>query len=144
MDKEIGAKGMPERTGSCGCGNLTVTTRGEPSEVHACSCLNCQRESGSAFSYCAVFPDAAVSIAGERRVWRRYVDSGRWLETEFCPACGVTVIFRSEHSPGTIGVAVGCYADPHFAKPERLVWASRRHHWLQFPDSIEFVETEPD
>ncbi len=137
------AKAARERKARCGCRNLTVTTSGEPSEVHACSCLNCQRESGSAFSYGAMYPQAAVSIAGERRVWRRYVDSGRWLETEFCPACGVTVISRSEHSPGTIGVAVGCYADPDFARPERLVWASRRHHWLLFPESIALVETEP-
>ena len=130
-----------ERTARCGCGNLTVTTSAEPLEVYACSCLNCQRKSGSAFSYCAVFPEAAVSIAGERTVWRRHVDSGRWLESEFCPTCGVAVLSRSEHSPGTIGIAVGCYADPDFAKPESLVWAHRRHRWLELPEGSELVET---
>ncbi len=133
-----------ERTARCGCGNLTVTTSGEPSEVHACSCLNCQRESGSAFTYGAIYPEAAVSIAGERRVWRRNVDSGRWIETEFCPTCGATVLARMEYSPGTLSVPVGCFADPDFAKPEGLYWASRRHHWLQFPEDIESVETQPD
>ena len=137
-------KGAPERTASCGCGNLTVTTRGEPSEVYACSCLNCQRESGSAFTYAAIYPEAAVSIAGERRVWRRHVDSGRWVESEFCPTCGVTVFYRAELFPESIGVSVGCFADPDFAKPEGLIWASRRHHWLRFPDDIEVVETQPD
>ncbi len=133
-----------ERTASCGCGNLTVTTSGEPSEVYACSCLNCQRVSGSAFTYSASYPESAVSIAGERRVWRHHADSGRWIETEFCPTCGVTVFYRAESSPETIGVAVGCFADPDFAKPEGLYWASRRHHWLQFPEDIESVETQPD
>jgi hypothetical protein len=137
-------KGTRERTASCGCGNLTVTTRGEHCEVHACSCLSCQRESGSAFTYCAHYPKAAVSIAGERRVWRRHVDSGRWMETGFCPTCGGAVFSRSEISPETIGVAVGCYADPDFAKPERVYWNSRRHHWLQFPEGTELLETEPD
>ncbi len=137
-------KGTRERTASCGCGNLTVTTSVEHSEVHACSCLSCQRESGSAFSYCAHYPKAAVSIAGERRVWRRHADSGRWMETGFCPTCGVAVFSRSEVSPGTIGVAVGCYADPDFAKPERVYWSSRRHHWLLFPEGTELLETEPD
>ncbi len=113
-------KGTRKRTASCGCGNLTVTTSGEPSEVYACSCLSCQRESGSAFTYGAIYPESAVSIAGERRVWRRHVDSGRWAENEFCPTCGVTVFARTEISPETIGVAVGCYADPDFAKPERV------------------------
>jgi hypothetical protein len=137
-------KGTGERTASCGCGNLVVTTTGAPSTVYACSCLNCQRESGGAFSYCAVYPEMAVSIAGERRVWRRDGDSGRWVENEFCPTCGVTVYFRMEVWPGIIGVSVGCFADPDFAHPERLYWASRRHRWLVFPEGTELMETQPD
>ncbi len=137
-------KGTRERTASCGCGNLTITTSGEPFAIIACSCLNCQRQSGSAFSYFAFYPEAAVSIAGERRVWRWHAESGRWLENEFCPTCGVSVFGRAEFSPKTIGVAVGCFADPNFAKPEGLYWASRRHHWLQFPEDIELVESQTD
>ncbi len=137
-------KGTRKRTASCGCGNLTVTTSGEPSEVYACSCLNCQRESGSAFSYGAIYPETAVSIAGERRVWRRHGDSGRWVETEFCPTCGVTVCYRMESSPEVIGVSAGCFTDPDFAKPEKLYWAARRHRWLEFPEGIELVEIQPD
>ncbi len=137
-------KGTRKRTASCGCGNLTVTTSGEPSEVYACSCLNCQRESGSAFSYGAIYPETAVSIAGERRVWRRHGDSGRWVETEFCPTCGVTVCYRLEISPEVIGVSAGCFTDPDFAKPEKLYWAARRHRWLEFPEGIELVEIQPD
>ena len=133
-----------ERTARCGCGNLTVATSGEPSEVYACSCLNCQRESGGAFTYGALYPEAAVLIAGDRNVWRRQADSGRWVETEFCPTCGVTVCYRMESSPDVIGVSVGCFADPDFAKPEKLYWADRRHCWLEFPEGIELVETQTE
>ncbi len=132
------------RTAKCGCGNLTATTSAEPLEVFACSCLNCQRESGGAFSYGAVYPEAAVLIAGERKVWRRSVDSGRWIETEFCPTCGVTVCFRMEAWPEVTGVPAGCFADPEFTKPEKLYWAQRRHSWLDFPDGIELFETQSD
>ena len=58
---------VPERAARCACGNLMVTARGEPLEVYLCSCTDCQRGSGSAFSYAAIFPESAVSIAGERR-----------------------------------------------------------------------------
>ncbi len=133
-----------ERTARCGCGNLTVTTSAEPLEVYACSCLNCQRESGGAFSYGAVSPEAAVLIAGERKAWRRKVDSGRWIETEFCPTCGVSVCGRMEGWPEVISVPAGCFADPEFAKPEKLYWAQRRHRWLEFPEGIELVDTRPD
>ena len=131
------------RTARCGCGNLTVTTSVEPLEVYACSCLNCQRESGGAFSYGAIYPEAAVLIAGERKAWRRKVDSGRWIETDFCPTCGVTVCYRMEAWPEVIGVSAGCFADPEFTKPEKLYWAQRRHRWLDLPEGIELVETKP-
>ena len=138
------AENMRERKASCSCGNLTVTTRGEPSEVSACSCLDCQRRSGSSFTYLASYSDAAVSIAGDRKAWRNQSDSGRWVESKFCPTCGVTVCFLVEAFPETTFVCVGCFADSDFAKPEWLHWASRCHRWLVFPEGIELLETETD
>ncbi len=135
--------GTPERTARCGCGQLIVTARGTPAAVHACSCLSCQRRSGGAFTYSAFYPAAAVNVAGERTVWRHHGDSGRGSESEFCPTCGVTVCFRVDANPGIIGIPVGCFADPDFARPERLYWASRRHRWLRLPDGIELIETQP-
>ena len=133
-----------ERKASCGCGNLMVTTSVEPLEVAACSCLDCQRQSGSAFSYIAVYSESTVSITGRRRVWRRQGDLGRWVEFDFCPTCGVSVCFRMEAWPETIGVSVGCFADSDFAQPEKLYWASRVHRWLAFPEGVELIETEGD
>ncbi len=133
-----------EGKASCSCGNLTVTTRGGPLEVAACSCLDCQKRSGSAFTYIAIYSDAAVSIAGDRKVWRSQSDSGRWVESNFCPTCGVAICYRMESLPETTGVCVGCFADSDFAKPERLCWAPRRHRWLAFPEGIELMETETD
>jgi hypothetical protein len=85
-----------------------------------------------------------VSIAGKRTVWKRQPESGRWLETDFCPTCGVAVCFRMEVWPETIAVSVGCFADSDFAKPETLFWASRAHRWLSFPEDVELMDTEPD
>ena len=133
-----------ELTARCGCGNLTATTSAEPLEVYACSCLNCQRETGGPFSYSAVYPEALVLISGDRKAWRRTADSGRWVETDFCPTCGVTVCYRAEAWPEVIGVAAGCFGDPEFTKPEKLFWAQRRHRWLELPEGIELVETRPD
>jgi len=44
--------------------------------------------------------------------------------------------------PGTLGVPVGCFADPSFAKPSKLFQASRRYHWLDLPKDIAIVETQ--
>ena len=77
-----------KRIAQCGCGALTATVSGDPVTVYGCSCIDCQRKSGSAFSYAAMFPSAAVTIAGERKTWRHNGDSGRWIENIFCPTCG--------------------------------------------------------
>jgi len=100
----------PGRVARCACSSLTVTARGEPIDVYLCSCTACQRGTGSAFSYAAIFPESAVSIAGERRPYRQQGGSGRFVESFFCPACGTVVLFRAEGLPGTLGVPVGCFA----------------------------------
>jgi hypothetical protein len=127
---------------ACECGGITVTVTAAPQMVHACSCLDCQRRSGSAFSYSAFFPEAAVTIGGEPKRWRGSSDAGRWGEANFCPTCGVTVFSRLEALPELVCVAVGCFSDPDFPAPAKLYWNSRRHHWLDLPAGIGRVETQ--
>jgi hypothetical protein len=131
-----------ERTARCGCGELTVLARGEPAEVYLCSCLDCQRQTGSAFSYAALYPVAEVTIAGPQKTWRHQGDSGRGVEIAFCPTCGVGVYSRAQVFPRLVCVAVGCFADPAFAKPTRLYWAARRHHWLTTPEETELIDAQ--
>ena len=130
------------KTASCLCGALTATVSAPPEMTHACACLDCQRGTGSAFSYSGFFAEDAAHIGGEARSYRRMADAGRWQEINFCPTCGVCLFFRLEALPGLIGVSVGCFADPGFEKPEKLFWASRRHHWLDVPAVVEPVETQ--
>ena len=132
-----------DRTASCGCGDLTVTASGEPLDVYLCGCRNCQRETGSSFTYAAVFPETAVSIAGEQKTWRRQGESERWVETAFCPTCGSTVFGRMESWPEVITISAGCFADPGFAKPATLYWAARCHRWLVFPEGIQPMDSQP-
>jgi hypothetical protein len=135
---------MHERVATCGCGSLRVTAHGEPADVYACSCADCQRKSGSAFTYAAIYAESAVTIAGEHRAWRRRGDSGRFIESGFCPTCGTNVFFQAEGLPGMVGIAAGCFADPNFIKPQRLFWASRRHCWLELDEVSAFEETQSD
>ncbi|WP_119271682.1 GFA family protein [Taklimakanibacter deserti] len=123
---------MPEiqRTASCACGGLKLTVTGEPARVYACACLECQRATGSAFSYRARFAKTAIArLEGDHRSWRRGSDAGRWIEQSFCPSCGTLVFMTGEAIPEEIVVSVGCFADPAFAPPVKLFWENRRHGW---------------
>jgi hypothetical protein len=130
------------KTATCSCGALTVTAVGRPIVVNACSCFDCQRRSGSAFTYTAFFPDARVEIQGEFRSFRETRSAGRWHESRFCLVCGVSVMSRLEVFPELTGIAVGCFADPAFAPPEGFYWSSRRHGWVPLPVDIAVYEAQ--
>ncbi|MBB5518235.1 GFA family protein [Amphiplicatus metriothermophilus] len=120
------------RVAACPCGALQVTVSGAPVLIHACSCLACQRRSGSAFTYSAFFPDEQVlAVAGDSRAWRRTGHSGGRHESHFCPVCGVAVYARLDAVPGMIAVAAGCFAEPDFMRPSRFYWTETRHRWLE-------------
>ncbi|MGH6718417.1 MAG: GFA family protein [Alphaproteobacteria bacterium] len=125
-----------DRTAVCGCGQLSVTVRGEPGFHGLCSCLECQKASGSAFSYSGYWPKAAVQgIAGTSTVWRRISAKGRWLDTYFCPVCGSAVYGYAEFAPDMINVAIGNLADPGFPPPQYAVWNENKHPWVHVPEA---------
>jgi hypothetical protein len=130
------------RTASCACGTIRVTARGMPEIVNACSCLACQKRSGSSFTYTAFFPNDAVKIEGETRVYRETRPAGRWHEVSFCVACGVALLSRIQVLPRLTGVAVGCFSDPGFEAPHAFYWATRRHHWLSAPEGVKIVDEQ--
>lgn len=124
-------KAGPTRTATCSCRGVELVLSGEPRRVYACSCRECQRCTGSAFSYRAIYPDAAiVSQRGETRSWRRTGSSGQWLEQTFCPHCGSVVFMRAEALKDALSVSAGCLEDPDFPPPQRLHWPERKHRWL--------------
>ena len=137
---------MSETTGTrvarCACGGLTATAAGAPAGTHLCSCQECQRRSGSAFSYAGVYPESAVTIAGRSTSFRQTRDSGRWVELTFCPTCGVTLYWRVEAFPGMIGISAGCFADPDYPAPRRLFWAAKRHRWLEPPTGVKVFDAQ--
>lgn len=131
------------RTASCCCGGLTAVCLGEPARIGACHCKQCQRRTGSVFGVAAYFPRAQVTLSGEHKVFARGSDAGRRIENHFCPQCGTTVAWELELFPSLVAVAVGCFADPHLGAPQRAVWAKYKHDWVQFPDTVPQLETQP-
>lgn len=119
------------RTAACACRRVELVLLGEPRRVYGCSCLECQRSTGSAFSYRAIYADSAVvDQRGETRSWRRAGASGQWLEQAFCPTCGSIVFMRAEALKEALSVSVGCLEDPGFPAPQQIHWPDKRHRWL--------------
>src|SRR5262245_62605902 len=127
---------MTTRQASCSCGQLRLTTAGEPVRISICHCLECQRRTGSVFSTQARFKRDQVTVDGRTTEYVRQGDSGNPLTFRFCPACGSTVYWTLSALPELIAVAVGAFADPGFPAPRVSVYEGRRHPWVRLPDTI--------
>ena len=128
---------MPTRDAACSCGQLRLTTDGEPVRISICHCLACQRRTGSVFSVQARFDEEHVRIEGRHNEYGRISDDDEGRTFSFCPECGATVFFKTASAPELVAVPVGAFADPAFPAPTVYVYESRRHPWVELPDSIE-------
>ena len=128
------------REATCGCGQLRVTATGEPDIVVACNCLACQRRTGSPFGVGAYYRRDAVSAKGAESIFGRVAQSGLDVATRFCPNCGTSVYWTADLRPDHYGVAVGCFGDPSFAQPTRVVWSESKHAWVAFPEDAQMFE----
>jgi hypothetical protein len=109
---------MERFTGGCLCGNVRIVASGLPYRVGLCHCLDCRKHHWAVFQAFAVFPEAAVTIAGETRD-----HAGRF----FCPRCGSPVFARTADE---IEVHLGALDAPDRLKPTYELWTVRRESWL--------------
>ncbi len=125
------------RDAQCECGLFRVHVEADPVVNGICSCLNCQRRSGSIFGTVAYFPQEKVHIvSGNYKTFVRRGDSGGNLRQHFCPECGTTLIVDAENMAGMRGVFVGCFADPSFPAPLLATYDRTRHPWVSLPPGL--------
>jgi hypothetical protein len=104
--------------GGCLCGDVRIAATGEPYRVGLCHCLDCRKHSGSLFFAAAIFPQDAVTVAGETRSF-----AGR----HFCMRCGSSVFSRYADE---IEVHLGTFDAPDQFTPTYECWTVRREGWV--------------
>jgi hypothetical protein len=133
---------MSSRTASCTCGQLRIRVDGEPLGVGVCHCLACQQRTGSVFAALASFR-APFEVFGVASEYVRTGDQGAQFRFRFCPVCGTNLFHTEEGMSGSVGVAVGAFADPTFPAPSVSVYDCRRHPWVQLPPGITRFDKDP-
>ncbi len=81
----------PEKplVGGCQCGRVRYAITAPPTELCVCHCLECRKQSSSAFGISLFVPRAALRVTrGTFKTWNRATDSGRTLACAFCADCG--------------------------------------------------------
>ena len=121
------------RTAHCTCGQLRAECRGDAVRISICHCLECKRRTGSAFGHNVTFPETQVSLLGSFTTYRRSSDDGRWVESSFCPICGVSIFYRIEAQPAMISIPGGTFEDPlsRALTPRIEVYEERAATWCR-------------
>jgi len=127
-------------TGGCLCGQVRFRIEGEPIMSGRCCCQACQKLSGAGNM---AFVEGAFAVEGETAEFIWTSDSGGSVTTSFCPKCGSPLFGKSTSMPGMKMVRVGALDDPSVYAPQMMVYAKRRHAWVQHDARLPTFEAMP-
>ena len=124
------------REGGCSCGAVRYRLTSEPLFTHCCHCLNCQRQTGSAFVInLLIEADCVELLAGAPQAVDVPRDDSTAQRIFRCPTCQVAV-FSEYGRPEVRFVRAGTLDEPAAATPNVHIYTRSKLPWITLPDSI--------
>src|SRR4051812_14178266 len=122
--------------GGCACGEVRYRLMSQPLFTHCCHCLNCQRQTGSAFVINVLIEADRVELsAGEPQPVDVPRGGGKKQRIFRCPTCQVAV-FSCYTSAGVRFVRAGTLDDPSSVSPDVHIYTRSKLDWVVLPDSV--------
>ena len=133
-----------EREGGCACGAVRYRLTSDPLFTHCCHCLNCQRQSGSAFVInLLIETDRVELIAGDPEAVDVPRDDGSSQRVFRCPTCQVAV-YSQYGQPEVRFVRGGTLDEPSQARPDVHIFTRSKLPWVVLPESVPAFEVYYD
>jgi hypothetical protein len=124
------------REGGCSCGAVRYRLASEPLIVHCCHCLNCQRQTGSAFVVNALIEsDRLELLAGDPVPVDAPRDDGSNQRIYRCQTCQIAV-FSEYGGPAIRFVRGGTLDDPSSVTPDVHIYTRSKVPWIALPESV--------
>ena len=123
------------REGGCSCGAVRYRLASEPLFVHCCHCLNCQRQTGSAFVINLLIEAERVEVlAADPEPVDAPRDDGSVQTIYRCPSCRVAV--WSEYGRRDVWfVRGGTLDEPRSVTPDVHIFTRSKVEWLPLPEA---------
>ena len=126
--------------GGCSCGAIRYRLTAEPLFVHCCHCLNCQRQTGSAFVInLLIESDRLDLLAGDPQPVDVPRDDGSTQRIFRCPACRVAV-YSQYSRPSMHFVRAGTLDEPRRITPDVHIFTRSTVDWVVLPESVPAFE----
>ena len=131
--------------GGCACGAVRYRLASAPMFVHCCHCLDCQRQTGSAFVLNALIEaDRVTVLSGNPEATGMPTDSGRPHEIHRCPSCRTAVWSVYGGRPVLRFVRVGTLDTPSALAPDVHIYTRSKQPWITLPPEIPAFEAYYD
>jgi hypothetical protein len=126
--------------GGCACGEVRYRLASGPLFVHCCHCLNCQRQTGSAFVVNALIEaDRVELLRGAPRRVPVPREEAPAQEIWRCPTCQVA-LFSLYSRPDVRFVRVGTLDDPAALDPDVHIYTRSKLPWVTLPAGVPAVD----
>ena len=133
-----------QQEGGCACGAVRYRLTSDPLFIHCCHCLNCQRQTGSAFVInLLIEADRVELLAGEPKPVEAPRDDGSKQLIFRCPTCQVAV-FSEYGRPEVRFVRGGTLDQPSAVAPDVHIFTRSKMPWIELPETVPAFEVYYD
>lgn len=123
--------------GGCSCGAVRYRLRAEPMFTHCCHCLDCQRQTGSAFAINALIEASAIELLGRApEPISMPTDSGRPHDIYRCPECQVALWSDYGRRRVMLFLRVSTLDRPHAIRPDVHIYTRSKVPWVALPEGV--------
>ena len=120
-------------SGGCSCGAVRYKLLAAPIRVHCCHCLNCQRQTGSAFVINALLETAAIETLRGRLEAVPVPREHGPHDIYRCRKCKTALWSDYGRRPQIRFVRTGTLDDPRALKPDIHIFTRWKVPWLKLP-----------
>jgi hypothetical protein len=120
--------------GGCACGQVRYRLTSPPMFNHCCHCLDCQRQTGSAFVLNALIESDRIELLqGAPEPTTVPTDSGRPHDIWRCPNCLTALWSDYGRRPNLRFVRIGTLDEPAALKPDVHIFTRTKQPWVGLP-----------
>lgn len=130
--------------GSCQCGAIQFTLKGEPAKLFLCYCVDCRKSSGHLGQFLAQYNTSDVEIKDSQTFLKELIventQSGFPKMKEFCGACGSTIRTLPQKYKGEVSMIRSSLLDENFKDfmPEKAIFVNSKTNYVDGTESSIF------
>ncbi|KAK0668368.1 putative glutathione-dependent formaldehyde-activating enzyme protein [Cercophora samala] len=133
---------------TCQCTAISFPLAAPLLDLYHCHCLECQKQSSTAFGTSAIFPSSSFTVPDAIRPklskWTRPTKEGRTMDCYFCTECGARIYHQIREADGTLRSTVSVKG----GVVQGLDWKGAKHIYtrsavVEIPEGVERFDGAP-